>query len=378
MPAEWERHAASWLAWPHNHRDWPGKFAPIPWIIADIIRHIASAETVHLLVQNKSQRRQAEHCLEKSDANLSAVRFHLQETDRIWTRDSGPIFLTRNTPAIYPDRRLGGSVKSGTDRNRRAVRPTGRIAVNQRLAAVGWAFNAWAKYGNYRRDRRLPAFAADLLGVPLWTPAATDTRGRIRRIVLEGGSIDVNGQGCLLTTRECLLARVQQRNPGFSRQKIEEILRDYLGVERVLWLAGGIAGDDTHGHIDDAARFAGPTLILACVEPNRRDPNHRSLRENFKMLRSMRDHNDRPFDLAELPMPRPVVFNRQRLPASYANFYVCNAGVLVPVFNDPADLPALRVLEQVFAGRAIVPIYARDLVWGLGTLHCMTQQQPAV
>ncbi len=346
MPAEWAPHAATWLAWPHNQEDWPGKFEPIPWIIADIIRHIASAERVELIVQSASGISAIRDILDKSGVKLSSVRFHPLKTDRIWTRDSGPIFVKKTADA------------------------------NARMIALGWLFNAWAKYDNYHRDALVPTYAAKVLGVPMHHPTVTGSDGKAVRLVLEGGSIDVNGAGCLLTTQECLLSKVQCRNPGISRAVLEEKLCDNLGVEKILWLESGIVGDDTHGHIDDTARFVSATAIAACVEPNIRDANHRRMEENVRRLKAMRDGRGRSFDIIELPLPKPVYFEKQRLPASYANFYICNAGVMVPVFNDPADVQALKILEQCFPGRHIIPIYCRDLVWGLGTLHCMTQQQP--
>jgi agmatine deiminase len=214
--------------------------------------------------------------------------------------------------------------------------------------------------------------------VPRFTACGANNRRELQRFVLEGGSIDVNGKGCVLTTEECLLSQVQQRNPGFSRARIERTLCDYLGVGQVLWLAKGIAGDDTHGHVDDAARFVSPTTIVACVETDRRDANYAPLRENLRRLAKMRDARGRAFDIVELPLPERVYFAGQRLPASYANFYIANAGVLVPVFNDARDQAALQVLAQCFKGRPIIPVYCRDLVLGRGTLHCLTQQQPAV
>ena len=346
MPAEWEPHAATWLAWPHNQEDWPGKFEPIPWIIADIIRHIASAEKVELIVESASRIPVIRDILDKSAVKLSAVRFHALKTDRIWTRDSGPIFVKK-----------ASAEKGG-------------------IIASGWRFNAWAKYDNYHRDALVPTYAAKVLGMPIHHPTATRTDGKSVRLVLEGGSIDVNGAGCLLTTEECLLSKVQCRNPGISRLVLEQKLCDNLGVEKILWLHSGIVGDDTHGHIDDTARFVRSTAIAACVEPNSRDANHRRLKENIRRLKSMRDVSGRSFDIIELPLPKPVCFEKQRLPASYANFYICNAGVMVPVFNDPADVQSLKILEQCFPDRRIIPVYCRDLVWGLGTLHCMTQQQP--
>ncbi|HTV47891.1 MAG TPA: agmatine deiminase family protein [Phycisphaerae bacterium] len=347
MPAEWEPHEATWLAWPHNQEDWPGKFGPIPWIIAEIIRHISSAEMVHLLVQNNKEKREAKIILEKSQVNLSKVQFHVLPTDRIWTRDSGPHFIKNDSLS------------------------------RANIGIVGWQFNAWAKYSDYHRDEKLPRYVAEFLDVPYREPHVPDRHGRLKRMVLEGGSIDVNGAGCLMTTEECLLSRVQQRNPGVAKNQIEKTLCEYLGVKKILWLVKGIAGDDTHGHIDDTARFVGTRTIAICREHNKRDANHRRLEENYRRLKRMSDQNGRALEIIELPMPAPVIFAGQRLPASYANFYICNAGVLVPVFNDPADAKALNVLEDCFKRRKIIPIYCRDLVWGLGTLHCMTQQQPA-
>lgn len=349
MPAEWTEHDATWLAWPHNQEDWPEKFEPIPWIYAEIIRLISNSERVHLLVQNAKEQRSATKIMERNSVNLNHVTFHIQPTDRVWMRDSGPIFISRQS----------------------AVEP---------LAILDWRFNAWAKYDNSTRDDKLPEAVANYLEMDRWTPMAHPDRkpNEYQRFVLEGGSIEVNGAGCVLTTEECLLSKVQQRNPGLSREVIEETLRVYLGVEKVLWLDKGIAGDDTHGHIDDTARFVNATTIVACVEKNKKDSNYAPMAENMRRLKKLRDVKGKPFTIVELPLPEPVIFEGQRLPASYANFYICNAGVLVPVFNDAHDTQALKILESCFKDRPIIPVYCRDLVWGLGTLHCMTQQQPAV
>jgi agmatine deiminase len=355
MPAEWEPHDATWIAWPHNREDWPGKFEPIPWIYAEIVRLLAQGERVHIFVQPSQRNRFAKEVhalLERNDVNVSHVTFHTQATDRVWTRDSGPIFLTKKSRS-----------KTGS-----GPRP---------LAMADFKFNAWAKYDNSALDDQLPSVAADYLEVPRFTAYAENDAGELQRFVLEGGSIDINGAGCVLTTEECLLSEVQQRNPGFSRERIEQALRDFLGVQQVLWLDRGIAGDDTHGHIDDTARFVGPGTIVACVEPEKSDPNHAPMKENLRRLSKMRDVRDKPFTIAELPLPAPVYFAGQRLPASYANFYIANTGVLVPVFNDPNDCRALKILERLITDRPIIPVYCRDLVWGLGTLHCMTQQQPS-
>jgi agmatine deiminase len=279
--------------------------------------------------------------LARAGANLDRVSFHAWPTNRSWTRDSGPIFVRNNAG---------------------------------KLAITNWRFNAWAKYDNWQLDDQLPARVAELLGLPAWEPTLQNENGA--KCVLEGGSIDVNGAGLLLTTEECLLSEIQQRNPGVSRARLEQVFHYYLGIDQVLWLNRGIVGDDTHGHIDDIARFVAPTTIVAAVEPNRNDPNHAPLAENLERLKAARALDGKQFDLVELPMPRAVLFRGQRLPASYANFYLANNLVLVPTFHDPNDRIALNTLAELFPNREVVGIHSVDLVWGLGTLHCMTQQQP--
>jgi agmatine deiminase len=344
MPAEREPHEATWLAWPHNPEDWPGKFQPIPWVYAEIVRLLAAHERVHLLVEDAKAERRAESILERAGANLDRVSFHRWPTNRSWTRDSGPIFVRNHE---------------------------GHVAI------TNWRFNGWAKYSNWQLDDQLPGRVTELLGLPEWQPALRLANGSTHRIVLEGGSIDTNGQGVLLTTEECLLSEVQQRNPGVNRAQLEQVFHDFLGIEQVIWLNRGIAGDDTHGHIDDITRFVGPATIVTAVEPDTSDPNHAPLAENLARLKAARTLDGRSFDLIELPLPRPVIFRGQRLPASYANFYIANGLVLVPTFHDPNDRVALNTLAEVFPDREVIGIDSVDLVWGLGTLHCMTQQQPA-
>ncbi len=340
MPAEWERHEASWLSWPHNVRDWPGRFAPIPWVYAQIVRRVGQGERVRLCVDGAGGEARARRVLQRAGVALDPVEFHRFPTDRIWNRDTGPIFVT------------GGG----------------------RKAIARFRFNAWAKYPDWRRDVRIPERAARALRVPL-RPVVH----RGREVVLEGGAIDVNGRGTLLTTEECLLdPAVQVRNPGFSREDYQAVFREALGVRHTIWLGKGIAGDDTHGHVDDLARFTGPRTIVLCQEPDGRDPNHALLAENRERLEGARlEDGSRP-EVVSLPMPQPVVFAGQRLPASYANFYVCNAATLVPTFDDPADRVALGILGELIPDRPVVGIHALDLVWGLGTLHCLSQQEPAV
>lgn len=351
MPAEWEPHAATWLAWPHNPDDWPGKFQPIPWVYAEIVKHLARVEDVHILVNDATAEKRARSILKRTAVNLARVHFHPWRTDRVWTRDSGPIFVRRDAAGGSPDQGFAS------------------------VAITNWKFNAWAKYENWHLDDQVPDRVADFLGLPQWTPTI-DTPNGPHRIVLEGGSIDGNGAGTLITTEECLLSDVQQRNPGLSREQIEIIFRDFLGIDQVLWMNRGIAGDDTHGHVDDITRFVGPNTIVTVIERNRDDENHLPLAENLDRLKSARNRDGRPFNIIELSMPNPVVFDGQRLPASYANFYIANGLVLVPTLNQSADRKALSILAEVFPTREVVGIYSGDLIWGLGALHCMTQQQP--
>jgi agmatine deiminase len=244
------------------------------------------------------------------------------------------------------------------------------------VAITNWRFNAWAKYDDWQLDDKLPGRAAKLLGLISWEPSVQNKNGA-KRLVLEGGSIDTNGQGVLLTTEECLLSEVQQRNPGASREEMERAFHDYLGIDQVIWLDRGIAGDDTHGHVDDITRFVGSETIVTAIEPDTSDYNHEPLAENLERLKAARTPQGKQYTIVELPLPRPVVFRGQRLPASYANFYIANGAVLMPTFHDRNDRVALNILSEVFPDREVIGIHAVDLVWGLGTLHCMTQQQPA-
>ncbi len=341
-PAEWEPHAATWLAWPHQKEDWPGRFGPIPWVYVDLVRRLAQVERVRLVVQSARAEAEAREALARGGVDLERVDFRRFPTDRSWLRDTAPTFVVR-----------AGEV-----------------------AAVDWAFNAWAKYDNHARDDRLPARVARSEKLRRFAPEAT-IAGATRRIVLEGGSVDFDGEGTMLTTEECLLSDVQARNPGASREELERVFADWLGVRKVLWLGRGIAGDDTHGHVDDLARFVAPATVVVAHEPDPRDDNHEPLAENLERLRSMTDASGRPLRVVTLPMPAPVVFDGQRLPASYANFYIANGLVLVPTFNDPNDRVALATLAELMPDREVVGVHSLDLVWGLGTLHCMSHEEPA-
>jgi agmatine deiminase len=338
LPAEWEPHAATWLAWPHNRRDWPGKFSPIPWVYAEIIRHLARHEPVDLIVQDPTAQARVRRLLARAGAPSGNVRFRPWPTDRIWVRDSGCTFV----------RGAAG------------------------VGAVLWRFNAWARYPDHQRDAEIGRRMAEAGGAEA-VPAGHGGRP----VVLEGGAIDGNGRGTLLTTEECLLSEVQQRNPGFGPEDYEQVFARHLGVTRVVWLEGGITGDDTHGHVDDVARFVAPDTVVAAVEADPARPNHAVLRENLRRLRAARDQDGRPLRVLELPLPAPVSFGGITLPASYTNFYIANGLVLVPVFNDPNDRIALNLFTDLFPDREVTGVYAGDLVLGRGTLHCLTQQQPS-
>ena len=344
LPAEWETHEATWLGWPHNKSDWPGKFAPIPWVYAEIVKRISQGEKARIIVESKEHQQQARGTLKSANVDLTNIEFFTLKMDRGWTRDSGPLFV-KNESAI---------------------------------AQVNFKFNGWAKYSDYKKDRGLPEFISKKLGLPEIIPEHHGTH-----VVLEGGAIDTNGSGTLIATEECLLdQRTQTRNPGFTKRDYEEVFKTYLGITNVLWLGKGIAGDDTHGHVDDLCRFANSNTILLVQEENPADENYELLRENRERMQDFRLEDGTKPEAVFLPMPEPVIFSQrdrkgQRLPASYANFYVSNSAVLVPTFNDPHDKVALGIIAELFHDRPVIGIHSLDLVWGLGTLHCLTHEQPA-
>jgi len=340
LPAEWEPHEATWISWPRNASDWPGKFAAIPWVFAEMARAIVPGELLRVIVASAAHEARARRVLRRAGVDLSRVIFHRIPSDRGWTRDTGPIAVRRGA--------------------------RGR-------AVVRFRFTAWARYPDWRRDDAVAPRAARALGLPLVAAAHAG-----RQVVLEGGAIEVNGRGTLVTTEECLLdPGVQVRNPGFARGDYEVIFRRWLGATNVIWLGRGIAGDDTHGHVDDLCRFVAPRTVVVCEEADAGDANHAALAENRARLARARLEDGSRLKVVGLPMPRPLVFDGQRLPASYANFYIANAAVLVPTFNDPMDRVALGILGDLFRDRPVVGIHAVDLVWGLGTIHCLTQQLPA-
>ncbi len=341
MPAEWEPHRATWISWPHHEPDWPGKLAAIPWVYAEITRVLAGHEPVEILCHSETVLADARAALDSHGVPADRIRLHVVPTDRVWLRDSAPI---------------------------------GVHDADGDVVLLSWGFNGWAKYDNWRLDAQIAHAIAALTGRPVDEPRRRDTG---ERIVLEGGGLDVNGQGLMLVTEEWLLTDVQVRNPGLTREDYDEIFRTWLGVRRTLWLGDGCVGDDTHGHVDDVARFVTADTIVLAVEEDPRDENHERSIDNLRRLELAAGTRDvGPLRIVTLPFPRPITMNGERLPASYANFYIGNGIVLVPTFNDPNDRMALETLAGVMPAHEVVGIHAVDLVWGLGTLHCLTQQEP--
>lgn len=345
LPAEWEPHAATWIAWPSSPRDWPGKEGAIPWVFAEIVRHLSAYETVRILVPDASARTQIRRSLRSARVDVDRCEFLCQPVNRTWTRDYLPTFVVREG-----------------DRGRE-------------VGAVKWRFTGWARYPNHHKDDRAGEQVMRLRGGPAWLPEV-EFAGSRQRVVLEGGAIDGDGEGTLLGTRQCLLTGPWARNGQLGRSRMERVLSDYLGVDRVIWLPDGIAGDDTSGHVDDFVRFVGPGRLVLCEETRAADGNYRPLRQAAQILARKRDARGRRLEVIRLPMPRPLFFKRERLPASYANFYIANGVVLVPTFNDPRDAAALGILAAVFPQHEVVGIHCVDLVLGLGTVHCSTMQEP--
>ena len=339
MPAEWEPHRATWISWPHHEPDWPGKLGPIPWVYAEIARLLAEHEQVEILCHDATVAAAAGAALDAHAVRRDRVRLHNVPTDRVWLRDSAP---------------------------------TGVVGAAGEVALVNWAFNGWAKYSNWEKDARVGAAIGRITGLPRLEP-----RQDGKRIVLEGGGIEVNGAGLMLVTEEWLLSDVQVRNPGFGREDYERVFAEWLGIRRTIWLGEGCVGDDTHGHIDDIARFVTPDTVVLAIEHDPADDNHaRSIDNRRRLEAASHEAGVGPLRIVPLPFPRPVVMNGERLPASYANFYIANGLVLVPTFNDPNDRIALNTLADLMPAHRVVGIHAVDLVWGLGTIHCLTQQEP--
>ncbi|AJR03964.1 agmatine deiminase family protein [Siansivirga zeaxanthinifaciens] len=338
FPAEWEQQEGVLLCFPHNGNDWPGKYEAIQWAFVEFIKKVASVETVFLVVANEKLKDKVQNMLETAHVNLKNVSFIIQKTNRSWMRDSGPII-----------------VKNGTNRK-----------------GLNFNFNGWAKYSNYKLDKHVPQKVTEALNIPL-----EQVLYKGKPVVLEGGALEVNGKGTLITTEECLLhPNIQVRNAGFNKSDYEAIFKEYLGVTHVIWLGNGVEGDDTHGHIDDLARFVNENTILTVVEDNPEDANYKPLQDNLKRLKEATLENGKHPNVVSLPMPKRLDFDGIRLPASYANFLIINKTVLVPTFNDANDRVALNIIADCFPDREIIGISATDFIWGFGTLHCLSQQIP--
>lgn len=337
FPAEWEKHQATLLSFPAERRDWPGKYHVIKWAFVDLIKKITTYEPVILVVKSDEMHGKVAVMLEKAHVDQSVVTYIIKDTNRNWMRDSGPAIV--------------------------------KTADNGR-EAIQFGFTGWAKYKNHRKDQEIPAVVAQYLGIPV-----TEAIYNNKLVVLEGGSIDVNGSGTLITTEECLMDPVQQiRNKGFKREDYEKVFQEYLGVTNTIWLGEGIEGDDTHGHVDDICRFVNRNTVVAVQEPNTIDPNHYKLDANLEILKNARLENGEKLNVVTMPMPGRLDFEDLRLPASYVNFLMTNGCVLMPTFNDKNDYKALGILTDLFSERDVIGINAVDLVWGLGTLHCLSHE----
>lgn len=342
MPAEWELHKATWLNWPHNPTDWPGKMSSVQKIYAELAQKLAAVEEVCILVNSERHEIRARRYLKQAQADLANIHFHHILTNRSWIRDYGPIFVADSRTQRKPKR------------------------------IMRFRFNGWARYPAHTKDNKVPVEIAHRLNLKI-----ISAKWKKVLLVLEGGSIDVNGFGTLITTEECLLDQnIQPRNPGITKSELERLFRKYLGITNTIWLNRGIEGDDTHGHVDDICRFVDRRTIVLAMEANTSDANASVLAENLERLKQVRLENGSRPAVVMLPMPRPIYFKNWRLPASYANFYIANKIVLVPLFNDPADQKALGILAELFPGREIIGIQAVDLLLGLGGFHCITLQEP--
>jgi agmatine deiminase len=339
FPAEWEKQQGILLCFPHNGNDWPGKYEAIQWAFVEFIKKVSLYETVFLVVADEKLKEKVSDMLERAKVDLKMVSFIIQKTNRSWMRDSGPI-------VVY----------NGNERE-----------------ALNFNFNGWAKYKNYQLDKNVPAAVASFLNLPL-----TPVMYKGKPVIVEGGAIDSNGRGTLLTSEECLLhPDIQVRNPGFTKEDYEAVFKEYLGITNVIWLGDGIEGDDTHGHIDDLCRFVNEDTIVTIVETNPEDKNYAPLQDNLKRLQNSKLENGKAPVIVALPMPKRLDFEDLRLPASYANFLILNKCILMPTFNDANDRVALNILAACFLDREIIGISAIDLIWGFGTLHCLSQQIPA-
>jgi agmatine deiminase len=339
FPAEWEKQQGILLCFPHNGNDWPGKYETIQWAFVELIKKISAFEEVILVVSDEKLKAKVIGMLEIAEVNTEAISFIIHKTNRSWMRDSGPII-----------------VKNGPQKE-----------------ALDFNFNGWAKYNNYQLDKWVPRMVAKFLNIPV-----QQVTYKGKPVIVEGGAIETNGKGTLITSEECLMhPTIQVRNQNFTKADYEAVFKEFLGITNVIWLGNGIEGDDTHGHIDDLCRFVNENTVVTIVESDKKDDNYKPLQDNLKRLQNAKLENGKPLNIVELPMPKRIYFDGIVLPASYANFLILNKSVLVPTFNDSNDRVALNILADCFPNREIIGISAIDLIWGFGTLHCLSQQIPA-
>ncbi len=345
MPGEWEKQKSVWIVWPYNKKDWPGLFHKIPKVISEIVCNLSINQTVNLIIRNNKDKVKVKKKLNEFKNKLSNIKFHLIQTNRIWIRDSGPLFLINNK--------------------------------TRKKIILNFTFNGWSKYNDHQKDNRINNKIAKLIKVKKIEPTIK-VKNNLKKIILEGGAIDVNGQGSILLTRECLLSKIQQRNPGVSKSNLENALSKYFNLKNFIWLNKGIKGDDTHGHVDDISRFVSTNTIMTAIEKNKKDKNFVNLKKNLQILKRSRDIHGKKFRIIQIPMPKPIYIDKVKVPASYLNFYIANKIVLLPIFNDKSDAKVFLIFKKFFKKRKIIPIDCSKLIWGFGAIHCMTQQEPKV
>ena len=341
MPGEWEKQKSVWIAWPYNKNDWPGLYKFIPEVILEIIYKISKHQKINLIINNKIE------SIKKifKSSKIKNVSFHKIKTDRIWLRDSGPIFLINKK--------------------------------YKKKIILNFVFNGWAKYKNYKNDNKINDKLSKIIKLKKINPAIKKN-GKSRKVTMEGGAFDVNGAGTILLTEECLLSKIQERNKKFNKKDYEEMFNKYLNIKNFIWLKKGIIGDDTHGHVDDISRFVSRNTIMTAIEKNKNDKNYKNLNENLKILKKSRDERGEKFKIIKVPMPSPIFIDKTRVPASYMNFYICNKKVLLPIFKVKEDNIAIKIFKNYFKNRKVETVDCSKLIWGFGAIHCMTQQEPSI
>ena len=341
MPAEWENQKSVWIAWPYNKYDWPGLYKFIPKVVLEIINKISKYQTVNLITHKKVKNIKKLIQLSK----IKNINFHKIKTDRIWLRDSGPIFLINKK--------------------------------SRKKLILDFKFNGWSKYSNFVNDDKITNKISKIIKLKKIKPIIKKN-GNLIKVIMEGGAFDVNGTGSIILTEECLLSKIQERNKNFQKKDYEKLFNKYLNIKNFIWLKKGIKGDDTHGHIDDISRFVSKNTIMTAIESNKKDKNYKNLNENLKILKKSKNENGGKFRIIKVPMPSPIYIEKTRVPASYMNFYICNKKVLLPIFSVKEDIVAIKIFKNFFKNRKVETVDCSKLIWGFGAIHCMTQQEPKI